>query len=128
MAVVVQAEKGRIYIPPTAEMEEVANQASAHMEARLHHFPTTIEIFGRLAYGFTTFGRSFHVATVGGVDDVQRLVTEARERILQDALAAGLSDDGRASKQAALAPMPTPKLSACISRSLQTRLRNTPVV
>ena len=94
MAIVAEGDRGRVYLTPTAEHEEAAKQARPDWkpEAKL---PANTRDFKTPLYGLTTFGDLFTPRQLVALNTFTDLVAEARERIRQDAGAAGMPDDGR---------------------------------
>ncbi|MEX0683365.1 MAG: DUF1156 domain-containing protein [Dehalococcoidia bacterium] len=94
MAVVAEGDRGRVYLPPTAGHEELACAAKPtwQPEALL---PNNTRDFKTPLYGLTTFGDLFTPRQLVALTTFSDLVGEARERVRDDALAAGLPDDHR---------------------------------
>ena len=93
LAIVAEGDRGRVYLTPTAEHEEAAKQARPEWqpEVRLEG-KTRVSVPN---YGMDTFGDLFTARQLVALNTFSDLVTEARERIRQDAIAAGMPDDGR---------------------------------
>jgi putative DNA methylase len=93
MAIVAEGERGRIYLPPDEEHERIATQAepSWRPEAQLPRNPRD---FKTPNYGMSTFADLFTPRQLVALTTFSDLVAEARERVLADARAAGLPDDG----------------------------------
>ena len=93
MAIVAEGDRGRVYLAPTAEHEEVAKSARPAWQP-------DVRLEGKNAvsvpiYGLTTFGDLFTARQLVALTTFSDLVTEARGRIRQHADAAGLfSTDG----------------------------------
>ena len=93
MAIVTEGAHGRIYLPPTAEMEAVAAAAEPAWRPDL-------KLDGKCRvnvsnYGFDTYGDLFSSRQLVSLTTFSDLVVEARERIRQDSLAAGMANDAR---------------------------------
>jgi putative DNA methylase len=93
MAMVAEGDRGRVYLPPTEEMEEVAKLAKPSWKP-------DIELVGKCRdqlplYGMNTFADIFTPRQLVALTTFADLVQEAREQIKRDALAAGLADDGQ---------------------------------
>ena len=94
MAIVAQSDRGRIYLSPTPEHEEIAVLAK----------PTWVpenELVGKCRdqlplYGMGTFAELFTPRQLVALTTFSDLVQVAREQVLLDALASGVSDDGKA--------------------------------
>ncbi len=94
MAVVAEGDRGRVYLSPTPEMEAVALSAKPHdtPEAKL---PAKALGFRIQEYGMSNWGDLFTPRQLVALTTFSDLVTEARHRVRQDAIAAGLPADGR---------------------------------
>ena len=92
MAVVAEGTRGRVYLDPTETMEAVARCASPDYrpESELPHNPRD---FKTPNYGMTTFADLFTDRQLVALTTFSELVAEARERVLADALAAGMDAD-----------------------------------
>ena len=90
MAVVAEGKRGRVYLEPTAEMEEIARQAEPawRPDAELPHNPRD---FKTPNYGMTTFADLFTPRQLAALTTFSDLVAEARERVKRDALGAPAS-------------------------------------
>jgi len=94
MAMVAEGDNGRVYLPPTPEMEEAAQRAQPSWRPEVPLAPDPRALWTP-AYGLTTFGDLFTPRQLVALTTFSDLVQEVRERVLRDALAAGLADDGR---------------------------------
>jgi putative DNA methylase len=89
MAIVAEGARGRIYLPPTETMEQIAASAEpewwpeGEVPARL----TGGTCYG---YGLTEWWKLFTPRQLVALTTFSDLVQEARERVLADAVAAGL--------------------------------------
>ena len=92
MAVVAEGPHGRIYLTPTSEHEEVANKARPGWQPDMA-LPNNPRDFKTPNYGLNTFGDLFSGRQLVALTTFSDLVAEARERIRQDATAAGVPDD-----------------------------------
>jgi len=93
MAIVAEGDRGRVYLAPTPEHEARARQAQPTWKPEQ-------ELVGKTRdqmplYGMNTFGELFTDRQLVALTTFSDLVTEAREQVLRDALAAGLPDDGK---------------------------------
>ena len=96
MAIVAEGDHGRVYLSPTAEHEERANEARPEWQpdARLEgKSRQSVSNYGN--YGIDTVGDLFTPRQLLALNTFCDLVTEARDRIRQDAVTAGLPDDER---------------------------------
>jgi putative DNA methylase len=94
MAIVVEGERGRLYLPPTAEMEEVACKAKPQWKPETP-LPNDPRNFWTVQYGMTTFGDLFTPRQLVALTTFSDLVQEVRERVKRDGLAANLTDDNK---------------------------------
>jgi putative DNA methylase len=92
MAVVAEGQRGRVYILPTLAMEQIARQAEPDWKPDTS-LPDDPRNFWTVDYGLTTYGDLFTPRQLVALTTFSDLVTEAGERIFQDAVAAGLPDD-----------------------------------
>ena len=92
MAVVAQGPGGRLYLPPTEELEKLAFSAKPEYmpETPICHWPGRTNV---VEYGMTTFGDLFTDRQLVALNTFSDLVHEAREVIEADARTKGLSDD-----------------------------------
>ena len=94
MTIVAEGARNRIYLAPTAEHETVAQQARPEWKPETA-LPDDPRNFWTLAYGLKTFGDLFTPRQLVALTTFSDLVPEAIARIRADALAAGVTDDGR---------------------------------
>jgi len=94
MAIVAEGDRGRVYLPPTEEMEAFACRAKPEWrpETPLPHDPRN---FWTVPYGLAIWGDLFSPRQLVALTAFSDLVGEARELVKRDALAAGLPDDGK---------------------------------
>ena len=91
MAVVANGPKGRIYLSPIGQHEEVARVDRPEApDGQISHWPGRTNV---VEYGMTTFSSLFTPRQLVALTTFSDLVGSARERVLEDALAAGLSAD-----------------------------------
>ncbi len=88
MAIVAEGDHGRVYLSPTDDHETAASCARPEWkpEASVPERLTGGTCYG---YGLTTFGDLFTARQLVALTTFSDLVTEARDRIEQDAIAAG---------------------------------------
>lgn len=93
MAIVAQGRHGRIYLPPTVDHEAIAAQAKPEWgpEAEL---PDNPRHMSPPLYGLTRHRDLFAPRPLVALTTFSDLVGKARERVVQDAAAAGLPADG----------------------------------
>ena len=92
MAIVAEGERGRIYLSPTSEMEEVALRAHPSWAPELS-LPDDGRNFWTVNYGLTTYGDLFTPRQLVALTTFSDLVGEVRGQIEADALACGWSAD-----------------------------------
>jgi len=91
MAIVAEGPKGRVYLPPVPEHEEIARQASPIWKPDTQlHGKSRVNVS---IYGIETYGDLFTPRQLVALTTFADLVGEAMERVRQDALAAGLPND-----------------------------------
>jgi putative DNA methylase len=93
MAIVAEGERGRVYLAPTPEHEEIARQAKPEWKPEN-------ELIGKCRdqlplYGMSSFADLFTPRQLVALTTFADLVGEAMARVKRDALAAGLPDDGQ---------------------------------
>ena len=93
MAIVAEGDRSRVYLTPADDHAVTASHAKPE------RFPNTPlpddpRNFWAVHYGLTTFGNLFTPRQLVALYTFSDLVTEARDRIRQDAVAAGFPDDG----------------------------------
>lgn len=93
MAMVAEGHRERIYLPPIKEHEAVASQEPSPWtpDAPL---PNNARWFSPPVYGFMRYGDLFTTRQLAALTTFSDLIGDARQRILQDAVAAGLAGDG----------------------------------
>lgn len=94
MATVAEGNRTRIYLAPTPEQEAAANvpRPDDLPEGELFDWPGRINV---VRYGLTTFADLFTARQLTALTTFSDLVTEAREHILADARAAGMTEGER---------------------------------
>ena len=94
MAIVAEGDRGRIYLPPTQFMESIAYSAQPTWRPDAPSRGTWASNAQGRRYGFRTFGDYFTDRQLVALTTFSDLVAEAQDRVLQDAVAAGMLDDG----------------------------------
>ena len=94
MAIVVQGDRARLYLPPMGADVAVAQSAKPRWKPDTPSRGTWASNAQGRRYGFRTFGDYFTPRQLVALNTFSDLVTEARDRIRQDAVAAGFPDDG----------------------------------
>ncbi|WP_231874912.1 DUF1156 domain-containing protein [Acetobacter cerevisiae] len=92
MAIVAEGKKGRIYLAPTVEQVVIADQARPQWVPD-GELPNNPRDFKTPNYGLKTFASLFTPRQLVALTTFSDLVAEAREKVLQDAVAAGRSTD-----------------------------------
>ncbi|HEY9872468.1 MAG TPA: DUF1156 domain-containing protein [Candidatus Obscuribacterales bacterium] len=92
MAIVAEGNRSRVYLYPNSEHKEIAASAQSEWkpDADLPHNPRD---FKTPNYGMRTFADLFTSRQLVALTTFSDLVSEAREQIKVDALAAGMADD-----------------------------------
>ena len=92
MAIVAQGAPGRVYLPPTSQMEEIAQRARPRGVPDTN-LPERALGFRVQQYGMLQWRDLFTPRQLVALTTFSDLVGEAMERIRRDAVAAGLPDD-----------------------------------
>jgi putative DNA methylase len=94
MAIVAEGNRGRVYLGPTPEHEEISKTAKPQWKPELK-IPTPCHDVDRLPmYGMPTWGDAFTARQLVVLTTLSDLVDQAMKRIQADAVAAGFHDDG----------------------------------
>ena len=93
MAIVAEGDRARVYLSPTPEMEGIAQLAAPTWKPTLASRGTWASNAQGRRYGFHTFGDYFADRQMVALTTFADLVSEARERVRRDAVAAGLSQE-----------------------------------
>ncbi|WP_064572930.1 DUF1156 domain-containing protein [Cupriavidus gilardii] len=93
MAIVVEGARGRVYLPPTDEHESLAKAVTPDWKPETDIPPDKRSMFTPL-YGLTKFGDLFTSRQLVALTTFSDLVQDAIARCRQDAVAAGIADDG----------------------------------
>jgi len=93
MAIVAEGRHGRVYLAPSKDVEEVANTASVDWKPE-NSLPDDPRNFWTVQYGLKTYGDLFTNRQLVALTTFSDLVSEAREKVRADAIAAGTADDG----------------------------------
>lgn len=94
MAIVAEGARGRVYLSPTEEMAQIARTAKPQWKPE-HNLPVNPRDFKTPNYGLNTFGDLFTPRQLVALTTFSDLVEEAREKVVADAKAAGMRDDGQ---------------------------------
>ena len=93
MAVVAEGVRGRVYLSPTPEQIAIAESAEPDWSPEME-LPNNPRDFKTPNYGLTKFGDLFTPRQLVALTTFSDLVQEAIEKSRQDAVTAGLADDG----------------------------------
>ena len=92
MAIVAEGERGRVYLDPTKGMEEAARAAEPEWRPE-QNLPKNPRWFSPPDYGMPRYADLFTDRQLVALTTFSDLVAEAREKVLADALAAGMDAD-----------------------------------
>ncbi|HEY5865801.1 MAG TPA: hypothetical protein VI542_09685, partial [Candidatus Tectomicrobia bacterium] len=92
MAIVADGDRGRAYLPPTEDMESIAQQAEPIWRPE-GEVPSRLTGGTCYGYGLTEWGDLFTSRQLVALTTFSDLVAEAHTQIHTDALTAGLPDD-----------------------------------
>ncbi|PYO45141.1 MAG: hypothetical protein DMD33_00425, partial [Gemmatimonadetes bacterium] len=120
MATVAEGRRGRVYLSPTPEMEEVAQRAKPEWKPDLVISGST-QYLGIKPYGMERFSQLHTPRQLQALSTFSDLVREARERVKRDAQVGGPTDGGRdlaagGTGATAYAEAVSACLSLCVSR------------
>lgn len=93
MSIVAEGDRGRVYLAPNGEHEAIAQKAIPTWKPDAL-MPENPRWFSPPLYGLKSFGDLFTPRQLTALDTFSDLVQDAIPRIEQDAIAAGLKDDG----------------------------------
>lgn len=85
MAIVCEGDRGRVYLSPTAEHEEIARQAKPAWKPEQKVTTPCHDVDRLPMYGMYTWGDAFTSRQLVALTTFSDLVSEARERIMRDA-------------------------------------------
>lgn len=94
MATVAEGERGRVYLSPTTEMEDVANKAKPTWKPDCE-MPKKHRNFQPPGYGMTNLGDIFTPRQLVALTTFSDLVQETKEQVKYDALVAKMPDDNK---------------------------------
>lgn len=94
MAIVAEGTKGRVYLSPLPEHEELAKKARPAWKPSAS-MPDNPRWFSPPLYGLTTYGDLFTSRQLVALTTFSDLVQEAIAKCRTDALASGMADDGQ---------------------------------
>jgi putative DNA methylase len=92
MAIVAEGKRGRVYLEPTSEMEDVAVNAKPTWKSDMK-LPDNPRDFKTWNYGLTTFGDLFTSRQLVALTTFSDLISEVCKKIKEDVINSGLVDD-----------------------------------
>ncbi len=95
MAIVAEGQRGRVYLSPTQEIEDIAVSAIPSWKPDLLVTTPCHDIDRLPMYGMYTWGDAFTPRQLVALTTFSDLVTEVRDKIHHDALITGMSDEGQ---------------------------------
>jgi len=93
-AIVAVGQRGRVYLPPTAEMQDIVRDAKPEWKPDVVISGST-QYLGVKPYGMQLFSQLFNERQLVALTTLSDLVVEVRGRVREAALAAGLAPDDR---------------------------------
>ena len=93
MAVVAQGDRQRVYLPPTAEHEQLALNISPVPNPPIGQLPEVALGFNVQHYGMSEWADLFTPRQLTALCVFNNLVAQIHQQVLVDALAAGMADD-----------------------------------
>ncbi len=93
MAIVAQGDRSRVYLAPTEDQEKIALSATP-TDTPEADLPKRALSFRVQEYGMTKWRDLFTSRQLAALTTFSELVTEARQRVQRDAVAAGMPADG----------------------------------
>ncbi|KKH58447.1 hypothetical protein DU74_06150 [Methanosarcina mazei] len=92
VAIIAEGKGGRVYLSPTHEHEEIAQQTKPTWKPDIE-MPKKHRNFQPPVYGMNSLGDIFTTRQLVALTTFSNLVQEAREKVKQDALASGMDND-----------------------------------
>ena len=96
MAIVAEGDRGRVYLAPLDSHEAMPRKAKPAWKPDLKVTTPCHDVDRLPMYGMPTWGDAFTPRQLKALTTFSDLVQEAREHVREDALAARVSDDGKA--------------------------------
>lgn len=103
MVIIAEGTRGRVYLPPTQAMAEVARRAKPTWKPDTPSRGTWASNAQGRRYGFRTFGDYFTPRQLVALTSLSDLVQEAHARVKQDALSLAYADDNKAHSASSIA-------------------------
>lgn len=92
MAIVAEGDRGRVYLAPTEEHENVTKGIQPEWKPEVE-MPANPRWFSPPLYGLKTYGDLFTDRQLVALNNFSELIAEARTKVSQDAIAASLPND-----------------------------------
>jgi len=92
MAIVAEGDRSRVYLSPTSEQEKIARSAKPEWKPE-QDLPGNTRWFSPPVFGLMTYGDLFTDRQLVALTTFSDLIAEVREKVRQNAIAAGISDD-----------------------------------
>ncbi len=93
MAIVAEGQRGRVYLSPSSLQADIAESAQPHWKPS-GDIATRMTGGNCTPYGLTSWGDLFTPRQLVALTTFSDLVQEARSKAIEDAIKAGLADDG----------------------------------
>ena len=93
MAVIAEGEKGRVYLPPTVEMEEIALSAKPKWKPELKVTTPCHDVDRLPMYGMFTWGDAFTSRQLVALTTFSDLIEEVKNKIYLDSIKSGMLND-----------------------------------
>lgn len=94
MAIVAEGKNGRVYLPPSEEMEQIARAAKPTWQPESEMNQDSKDLLSGRGYGFKYWHELFTPRQLLALSTFSNLIAQAREQVLRDcAAAAHFSDD-----------------------------------
>ncbi len=128
LAIVAEGKRGRVYFPPDPEHESIARSANPTWKPDQLVTTPCHDVDRLPMYGMYTWGDAFTPRQLVALTTFSDLVGEARERVLQDAKAAGFhsspqrGEAGRGAQSAHWHPTPIPQTLLQAARDLRKNM------
>lgn len=94
MAIVAEADKGRLYLSPDSYHDEISKKAVSKWKPEEAMNTETPNLVSGRGYGVTHWHEIFTPRQLVALTTFSDLIKEARDKVLNDAKASGMKDDG----------------------------------
>jgi len=95
VAIVAEGIRGRVYLPPTNEMDVIARKATPKWKPDVEMNQDSTDLLSGRGYGFKYWNELFTPRQLVALTTFSDMVKEARDRIKSDAATADIPDDGK---------------------------------